>query len=212
MTTTNSKIFKDMGNFLSDLSRRSDKFWKGQKTLGEVKVPGDTWENYYKLMELKYQMTEGEIRAEFEKNAHMCSINFDNLYLPPLENNPEFVPILSVKCDLKEKDDQISLRVEMLRYDTNQKLNGFGYRFESPHPNGNHNYWHIQVISGGMKLGCPEWLPENDPCIPLRIETPIGLILIMLICFYGRSGIDLINNMDIDTIYKKSVYDIYFPG
>lgn len=199
-----------MGSFLSDLSRQSDKFWKSKRTLNNKKVPTDTGEHYYNLMSLKLPMTDEKIRSYFKNNARRCELNFNNLYLPPLENNPKFVPILSMKCDLK-KDNEISLRVEMLQYDENQNLIGFGYRFESPHPEGNHNYWHIQVMTenNDMKFGCPEWLPVNDPCIPVEIKSPIGLILFMLICFYGRSGVAFIDTMYIDTKYKEPVYRIF---
>lgn len=200
-----------MGSLLGDLSRQSEKFWKSERTINNKKVPTDTGANYYNLMSLKFPMTDEKIRSDFKKNTHRFELNINNLYLPPLENNPKFVPILSMKCDLK-KDNEISLRVEMLQYDENQKLIGFGYRFESPHPEGNHNYWHIQVITenNDMKFGCPEWLPVNDPCIPVEIRSPIGLILFMLICFYGRSGVSFIDTMYIDKKYKEPVYKILF--
>lgn len=198
-----------MGSFLSDLSRQSSKLWKSNKTLNNKKVPTDTEECYYNLMSLKFPMGDEKIKSDFKKNDDRCELKFDNLYLPPLENNPKFVPILSMKCDLK-KDNEISLRVEMLQYDENRKLIGFGYRFESPHPEGNHNYWHIQVITenNDIKFGCPAWLPVNDPCIPVGIKSPIGLILFMLICFYGRRGVEFIETMDIDKKYKEPVYKI----
>ena len=203
------KTFQDIGIIFSDLSRLSDKYWKSERTLNNKKVPNDTWEHYYNLMSLRLPMTDEKIRSYFKINANRCELNFNNLFLPPLENNPKFVPILSMKCDLKN-DNKISLRVEMLQYDENRDLIGFGYRFESPHPTGNHNYWHIQAMTenNDMKFGCPEWLPVNDPCIPVGIKSPIGLILFMLICFYGRRGVEFIETMDIDKIYKEPVYQI----
>lgn len=200
-----------MGIILSDLSRQSSKLWKNNRTLNDKKVPTDTEGYYYNLMNLKFPITDEKIKSDFKNNDDRCELKFDNLYLPPLENNPKFVPILSMKCNLKN-DNEISLRVEMLQYDENQNLIGFGYRFESPHPKGNHNYWHIQVITenNDMKFGCPEWLPVNDPCIPVEIKSPIGLILFMLICFYGRSGVTFIDTMYIDKKYKEPVYKILY--
>lgn len=214
MTTTIYKTFQDMGNIFSDLSRLSDKYWRNKRTLDDKEVPNDISEIYQDLKERNRQITEKDIEKLFRDNRHICKLDFkdfNNLYLPPLENDNEFVPILSMECDLNDHL-KISLRVEMQGYDKDKKnYIGFGFRFESPHWEGNHKYWHVQVITenNGRKLGCSPWLPVQDPCIPVKIKKPIDLILFMLISFYGSRGQILIDNMNIDKKYRKPVDDIF---
>lgn len=194
-----------MSNIFSELSHQSDKYWRNDITLGDNKVPPETRDIYDSLKYPKYPLREEEIKRIFSVNANECTINFKNLYLPPLDNNMDFVPILSMGCNLKN-DCEMSLRVEMQGYDKNKKSIGFGFRFESPHIGGNHDYWHMQVITenDGLKLGCPEWLPVNDPCIPIKVKKPIDLIFFMLLCFYGKRAYKLFNNLSyLDSKYKN---------
>lgn len=205
MTLSLSKTFDEIGLILSDLSRLSEKKWRNDKTLGDQKVPPETREIYDNLQYSKRQTRKEEIEQIFKNDDNKYDIAFNNLYLPPLDNNMEFVPILSMVCDLK-KDCYISLRVEMQSYDNNKKFIGLGYRFESPHPGGIHDYWHIQLITeNGEKLGCPEWLPEENPCFPVKVKKPIDLIFFMLLCFYGKSGSTIFNS----STYINSQYNKY---
>lgn len=204
MTTTDYGTFQDMGRIFSDLCRRSDKLWRNKKTLDEKDVSNHTYEIYDFLKE-KRKMKDTEIEALFKENAHICRLGFNHLYLPPLENDKQFIPILSMKCDLTRSE--MSLRIEMVGYNEEYKPMGFGFRFENPHPDSNHNYWHMQVIT--ESLGCPQWLPVQDPCIPIKAKSPIHLILFMLICFYGLRGQKLINDMNLAREYTEPVYDIF---
>lgn len=188
MTASSQTTFEEMGIIFNDLSRLSEKKWRNDKTLGDQKVPTETRAIYDKLQYSKKQTRKEEIERIFKNNGNKYDIAFNNLYLPPLDSNMEFVPILSVVCNLKN-NCYISLRIEMQGYDNNKKFIGLGYRFESPHPEGKHDYWHIQLITeNGEKLGCPEWLPEKNPCFPVKVKKPIDLIFFMLLCFYGKGG------------------------
>lgn len=198
-----------MSNIFSELSHQSDKYWRNDITLGDNKVPPETRDIYDSLKYPKYPLRKEEIKRIFSDNANECTINFKNLYLPPLDNNMDFVPILSMGCNLKN-DCEMSLRVEMQGHDKNKKSIGFGFRFESPHIGGNHDYWHMQVITenDGLKLGCPEWLPVNDPCIPIKVKKPIDLIFFMLLCFYGKRVYKLFNNHSyLDSKYKSFSFE-----
>lgn len=193
-----------MGDIFSALCRRSDTLWTEGKTLGSRKIPNLTIEVYHSLKEQR-MTTEATIQALFEKNAKDCKLDFGHLYLPPLENDKEFVPILSMECNLKTKTP-ISLRVEMHGYGEGKTCAGFGFRFESPNKESNHNYYHMQVIT---QPGFPQWLPLQDPCIPTKTKSPISLVLFMLICFYGYRGRMLIDPMGLGKEYTAPVYDIF---
>ena len=205
MTTSSQKTFQQIGLIFIDLSRLSEKKWRNDKTLGDQKVPPETREIYDKLQYSKKQTRKEEIERIFRCDGDKYDITFKNLYLPPLDSNMDFVPILSMACNLK-KDCHISLRVEMQGYDNNKKFIGLGFRFESPHPGGIHDYWHIQLITeNGGKLGCPEWFPEKNPCFPVRVKKPIDLIFFMLLCFYGKNGSIIFGNSP----YLNSQYSSY---
>ena len=215
MTPSLHKTFHEIGLIFNDLSRLSEKKWRNDKTLGDQKVPPETREIYDNLQYSKKQTRKEEIEKIFKDDDnkdddHKHDIAFNNLYLPPLDSNIEFVPILSMVCDLK-KDCHISLRVEMRGYDNNKKSIGLGFRFESPHPGGIHDYWHIQLITeNGEKLGCPEWLPEKNPCFPVKVKKPIDLIFFMLLCFYGKSGSIIFGNSpDINSQYDSYSFEYF---
>ena len=211
--TSIERTFQEMGRILTDLCRQSDNMWRNQITLdGKTKVSKETRFNYDSLKDLRYKITKEAIQKEFKENSSICKLKFNHLYLPPLENDYKFVPILSIDCDLKNEEGcQMSLRVEMLRYDSPHELIGFGFRFESPHSKGNHGYWHMQVITenNGIKLGCSPWIPVEDPCIPIKAKNPVDLILFMLISFYGLRGLKIINSWNLEGEYMKQVYDIF---
>ncbi len=129
------------------------------------------------------------------------------LYLPPLEKNPTFVPVLSLKCNIGEAIDNIRLRVMLVRCkDADGNLCGIGFRFESPENEqlssqnddqdsstknqpGRHDFYHTQIIQGlgwGPDIECPDWIPETQPSFPLAANDPITLLLCLLLSLYGK--------------------------
>lgn len=130
------------------------------------------------------------------------------LYLPPLEKDAEFVPVLDVKCDLDATGAEMKLRVMLTRYlencgeDGGGKLCGIGFRLESPYCDeeedaegdeekreGRHDFYHAQLIRDfgwGPYIDCPDWLPCTQPSFPLTANCPVTLVLCMLLTLYGK--------------------------
>ena len=131
------------------------------------------------------------------------------LYLPPLEKDAEFVPILDVKCDLDGTRTEIELRVLLVRQVEDCKTNGegklrcIGFRLESPHGDreqreteegekkveGRHDFYHAQLIRGlrwGPAFKSPDWLPCTQPSLPLTANCPVTLVLCLLLTLYGK--------------------------
>lgn len=123
------------------------------------------------------------------------------LYLPRLEKNPEFVPILSLQCSLDETGTNAKLRVMLVSPNgEKEKLHGIGFRLESPHGDegdeedggnelGRHGFYHAQLIRSlgyGPPVECPSWLPETQPSFPLTADDPVTLVLCLLLSLYGK--------------------------
>lgn len=138
------------------------------------------------------------------------------IYLPPLEKDPDCVPILSPYFKLKESQSIAQLRVMLVKLDENQKpdgIYGIGFRMETPEKlnndvspgtnnqsvnttnnDGIHDFHHAQLIrkfgqdklDEKLQIACPIWLPQSQPSFPLPAECPVTLLLCMFVTLYGR--------------------------
>jgi len=123
------------------------------------------------------------------------------LYLPQLEKNPEFVPVLSLWCNLDETRTKMTLKVMLISSGGDEgNLCGVGFRLESPHGDeedegderkevGRHDFYHAQLIRSlgyGPPVECPSWLPETQPSFPLTADCPVTLVLCLLLSLYGK--------------------------
>ena len=138
------------------------------------------------------------------------------IYLPPLEKDPDCVPILSPYFNLKETQSIAKLRVLLVRLDENRKphgIYGIGFRMETPEKinqgvnssvnsqrvdtadnSGSHDFHHAQLIrkfgqkklDNKLQIDCPIWLPQSQPSFPLPAECPVTLLLCLLVTLYGR--------------------------
>jgi len=144
------------------------------------------------------------------------------IYLnPPLKDLP-IVPVVSMNCDFGRFPPLVRLRLVLYMLDQNEKLRAIGFRFETPEGPGNHNYYHMQLITGFEKEipfvmnepshedekfhepSCPEWLPTIQPAFPMCIGNPVSLILYILAGLYGVHHIaELQNNASFDQELNK---------
>ena len=126
------------------------------------------------------------------------------LYLPPLENNPQCIPILSLYCQLDNQHSIAKLRVMLVSLDGNQDLYGIGFRMETPegmnqntnatNGDGIHDFYHAQLIrkfgqsslDDRLPVCSPDWLPTTQPSFPLPANCPVTLLLCLIVTLYGR--------------------------
>ena len=130
------------------------------------------------------------------------------LYLPPLEKDARFVPILSLSCTLKETRSIAQLKVMLVSLDDcfeeDRKFYGIGFRMETPESwkqntdqpakPGRHDFHHAQLIQKfdqkkldkKVKIECPCWIPVTQPSFPLPAECPVTLLLCLIVTLYGR--------------------------
>lgn len=199
-----------MCQVLQRLHRFTSRQWRLRKDLGGSKLNKNTIDNFENMIYYyKRPVSIGELEKIMkEKLGNLCLDLDKPFYLPPLEENSEFIPLLSLKCNLSESPPNISLRIEMFRYliEEKYKLQGFGFRFETGKSGSKHDYWHVQVTK---VVGGPDWIPDTVPCIPVRAKCPVSLIFCMLISFYGKGMYNKIfSGMNIDKKYKEPLKGI----
>ncbi len=139
-----------------------------------------------------------------------CEVNFSQwgkvLYLPPLEKDDYFVPILSLKCKLNETRSIAQFRVMLICLEKNQTTDefyGIGFRMETPGSmdqnsgatvnDGIHDFYHAQLVrkldsklKNKLQITCPNWLPDSQPSFPLPADCPVTLLLCLIVTLYGK--------------------------
>jgi len=202
-----------MCELLKRLLDLSDYHWKEGKDLKykDLAKTG-TIRNHERMTWSERCMASEELDSLINnsRNSRLC---LDRFYLPPLDEDREFIPILSLKCNLISSPPSLSLRVGMTKYTNDGKGQpvSLGFRFEMGHPgqrrrpDSDHNYHHMQLTArphGEPLFGCPE-LPETYPCVPTPAKCPITLFLCMLLSLYGtKISKTKIFTADIDRKYK----------
>jgi hypothetical protein len=157
-----------------------------------------------------------ELRVDFSQEGRV-------LYLPPLQKNAEFVPILCTKCNVKGNKAEVNLQVMMVRLsDDGRTLQGIGFRLETPSQEEQketqvkdsiHGFYHAQLIRGfgcGLSVECPDWLPEDQPSFPLAANSPTTLVLCLLLTLYGKKAyLDLFRSVSpLGKLLKEDVEGI----
>lgn len=144
--------------------------------------------NYEIMNYAKPHLTSRELDSLVKKsrNSHL---HLEQFYLPPLDKDREFIPIMSFDCNFASSPPSLNLRVGMTKYANGGKGQpvSVGFRFETGKHDSNHNYNHMQLTAKPHDeplLGCPE-LPETYPCVPTPAMDLFSLILCMLLSLYG---------------------------
>lgn len=124
------------------------------------------------------------------------------LHLPPDEKGGQ--PVLRVSFDTKNGHTVLRIRAAILveHEEENEcgemKLvhRGIGIRFEGPEGakgTSTHDYAHAQWFSSFERNtealpGCPPWLPESHPAIPIPAENAVDILCCALKSFYGSKS------------------------
>ncbi len=116
------------------------------------------------------------------------------LFLPPVEKDGNWIPVVSLRCIKKGRTSrsETMFRVGLYRKNEEEKVVGFGLRFESPHKTGKHDYFHVQLTKHWTNSKkrlisdkCPDWLPDSQPAFPIDAKNPLHLLLCLLVSLYG---------------------------
>jgi hypothetical protein len=215
LASHSKKDFQIFCQVLTQLHRRSTTLWRDSKNLSNNLLTDNTNKNFSHMIDSKRPMEEKELEELIRKNSGNLCLNLNNptFYLPPLEKDHGFIPMLTVDCDFSGSSPKVTLHVGMFRYVEQHRLQGFGFRFEIHQTGDEHDYWHVQVTTeevGGTGLpDCPPWLPASTPCIPARANNSVSLIFCALISFYGKKiYTKLFSGMNIPGEYTEYLKDI----
>jgi len=131
------------------------------------------------------------------------------IYLPPITKDRITLPVMSIKCDLTGTQPQLSLRVMLHFFQSNdckQPVKAIGYRYETPEEAGEnrsrHDYYHSQPITcfdrehSQTTRFCDPDILEKTPAFPLDAKSPATLFMSMLISLYG------VNDPTVQNIYR----------
>jgi hypothetical protein len=149
------------------------------------------------------QIRETEFETWLNESSDKLEIDFSKrkaiLFLPPLEKDRDFVPILNLKCNVSESINSMRLYVILVRLgEEHQKPYGLAFRFESPESEqyeeqsgneGVHDFYHVQLMTGfsyGPDLEIPQWVPVSQPSFPLPADDPLTLVFALLMTLYGK--------------------------
>ena len=215
MPDRNKQHFRSLEIVLEELHSISKSFWDKRLDLHGKELHDDTLDDFENLNRIMYQMTLQQLKNQFKNASGTLHLDFNSpFYLPPLDRREKFVPILTLKCNLGVSPPQTSMRIGMLRYAKKiGKAQGFGFRFELGESEP-HDYYHFQITSkpfttgfrnriiwmnvknefANQLPGCPDWLPEICPCIPVPANCPVTLLLCVIFSFYGKKGFGLLTS------------------
>ena len=197
------RIITAFKQILTPLCELQESAWSGEEP--KWKPSKRALETYKFVFEQRLQSVQPVKPHEIDQffsPSDTAKVNFFNenkvLYLPPLRKDAEdaeFVPIFSLCCNLSKDQSVARFRVILVSLDENDKtkLNGIGFRMETPDGTGIHDFHHAQLIQqfspkqfdDKLRAQCPCWLPESQPSFPLPADCPVTLLLCIIITLYG---------------------------
>lgn len=144
---------------------------------------GTTFNTLTSVEELEASLpSEGRVNAEFPPNRF--------LYLNPITGSGTLLPVIRLKCDFGRSIPEVRIRMGLFLKD-GLETKAIGYRLEAPEGPGVHHYYHVQMIRGFERHShfttdeCLNWFPDQAPTFPLDVDSPVKLILSLLIGLYG---------------------------
>lgn len=215
-----TKTISTLNNILESLVKIQSSAWIKEEE--KWKPSRQALETYKAVCGKWAPMTFEEIESLFKPPEPV--LNFSQrskvLYLPPLEKDSHFVPVLSLYCKLNAKQSVAKLRVMLVCLDEDHKPYGIGFRLETPESmnqnanttdnDGIHDFHHAQLIrkfgnklDRNLPVDCPSWIPESQPSFPLPAKCPVTLLLCLIVTLYGRKYYNEFFKKDISA-YRKS--------
>jgi hypothetical protein len=176
------KLFRDLFIAIWDHHRKPWLRFRGQAKDIFQEI-GTTFNTLSTVEELEASLpSEARVSAEFPPNRF--------LYLNPITIGGTLLPLIRLKCDFGRSIPEVRVRMGLfLKYGVDTKA--IGYRLESPEGPGAHHYYHLQMIRGFDRHShfttddCLSWFPDQSPTFPLDADSPVRLILSLLIGLYG---------------------------
>ncbi|HEV2137778.1 MAG TPA: hypothetical protein VGR53_02970 [Nitrososphaerales archaeon] len=191
MTSTRTqKDYVFLVSFLERLFLKGKARWANARSLS--KATTKSLEHAARVRQPMWQI--GEYREAVRRSPrHRILIGQGKfLYLPPLPDDEQFVPVMLGTCDFEASSSSVRIEFHSAS-DQDENGNAIGFRFEGPGA-GRHDYWHFQLTGGGGSPigavpGALSWFPETLPCVPLTVDDPVTLFLAIAVSLYGYGEI-----------------------
>lgn len=192
MVTIVSSPEKEFGivrQILTDLIDESAQRWGGKKTIWGEELDDKAWKSYNSLINRMNPLRRKELETLFDDERLDITLGPRNFfYLPPLEVDRQFIPVMTIECNVKA--GKCSLRVELWRLH-NERWHALGVRFETPsgkdHTFRHAQLFHSRAVTGQPLPDCPTWLPVTYPAFPLNTKKNIAsLIGSLVLAFWGE--------------------------
>lgn len=203
--------FSIMGQILTRIFQISTKLWRNGLTLENEEVHETILDHYDTLLFMKPPIAEGELENLVRKPRRRKLLLDRPFYLPPLKDDGEFIPILQIDWNFRDKTD-ISIRIEMYRFiqmfegGSQPHLRSIGFRFEIHKDSKTHDFMHVQIT---RIHACPDWLPTTLPCIPTITKGAVSLLFCVLASLYGKNVYNMLfSGMKISNKYLLPLKEI----
>ena len=217
------KDFKIFLQILQRINKIQKASWRNGVNLCKENVGEVTNRNYQTIISGLFSPIEDQeldkVIGDSLRNSMQISIG--NLFLPPLAQNKDFIPVLSLNCDFSSSPIYMRLCVGMFSFSDDGELQLLAFRFELNQPNSNHDYCHGQFTRAFSKEknspsirrveevtpvfdSLPNWMPESTPCMVVPAKCPVSLLFCLLISFYGKSISNFISDLNIDGTYFET--------
>lgn len=192
------------------LHQEQDHHWNPQRRAwqqreSDTTVNASAQEVQKELTELGWWPISAEhLKELWSREENELHVDFGEerkyLYLPALQKDANFVPVLSLKANLDEQRQEFRLRVMLVCRGDEGNLCGIGFRLETSEcdatvdddGSGHHDFYHAQLIMGFEKgalrrpIETPKWLPCDQPSFPLLAKDPLTLTICLLLTLYGK--------------------------
>lgn len=161
----------------------------------EAKQTTRVWEVYSEVARYYPPITAAEELKKRLPNSKRLEADLlssrKHIYLNPIDRGVFLLPVLTLYCNLRQNDAHYYLGL-FLSEAAGDPVKSFGLRFETPSGGGNpgrHSSHHAQFIKGFTTQaplhGCPSWIPDQEPTLPLNARNPVELLLSVLVSLYG---------------------------
>jgi hypothetical protein len=212
--TGGRKDLEILGQILKRIHNIQEKYWSENLDLSGSKLPRISRDNYEFVATnicppIRTEVLASKIKACTDGNTQLI---IGNLFMPPLDLDKEFVPVLSIMCD--PRSSNMRLCVGMFSFTQKHSPLVFAFRFETAHLGSNHDYHHGQFtrtwtyerenrrVTNVSTL--PGWMPQHIPCVILPSKSSVSLMICMLISFYGERLQKHISDLNIDGKYLEA--------
>lgn len=138
----------------------------------------------------RYQEIGADELEGLVRNGKQFSSGRRFILLEPIEKQGLVQPVMSLEYDFGSKIPELHLHVALFSGKAEQ-LVAIGFRFETPEGDGDHNYYHCQLIESftyaqAGRLPCQDWLPTSYPAFVLDATNIVTLMVCVVLSLYGR--------------------------